>query len=105
MVIVANVLGYTVDRSVQSMVSNAADADSQGQTHGRGQLAEQPDRGGRAPDRRAAAGVVSHLPPGDWRIGAPLYLLRRVAGAALSLAWIHFAPARSLAATSPRPAA
>ena len=35
-------------------------------------------------------GVVSHLPQGDWRIGAPLYFCAALQAAALLLAWRHF---------------
>ena len=39
-------------------------------------------------------GVVSHLPRGDWRIGAPFYFCAVVQLAALVLAWLHFSAAR-----------
>jgi DHA1 family tetracycline resistance protein-like MFS transporter len=39
-------------------------------------------------------GLVSHLPPGDWRIGAPFYFCAALQGAALLLAWTHFRGAR-----------
>ena len=53
-------------------------------------FAQQLDGGGGAGDRCAAAGAVSHLPRGDWRIGAPFYLCAALQCAALALAWIHF---------------
>ena len=49
-------------------------------------------------------GVVSHLPRGDWRIGAPFYFCAAAAAARRSaLAWLHFTrPARRARAASPR---
>ena len=50
-------------------------------------------------------GTVSHLPRGDWRIGAPFYFCALVQLAALVLAWLHFSAARRArvaAATTPR---
>jgi DHA1 family tetracycline resistance protein-like MFS transporter len=35
-------------------------------------------------------GLVSHLPKGDWRIGAPFYFCAALQLAALLLAWVHF---------------
>ena len=41
-------------------------------------------------------GAVSHLPQGDWRIGAPLYFCAALQALALVLAWrISAASARS----------
>jgi DHA1 family tetracycline resistance protein-like MFS transporter len=34
--------------------------------------------------------MVSHLPPGDWRIGAPLYFCAVLQALALALAVSHF---------------
>jgi DHA1 family tetracycline resistance protein-like MFS transporter len=34
--------------------------------------------------------LVSHLPQGDWRIGAPFYFCAALQAAALALAVIHF---------------
>jgi DHA1 family tetracycline resistance protein-like MFS transporter len=34
--------------------------------------------------------AVSHLPPGDWRIGAPFYFCAVLQAAALVLAVMHF---------------
>ncbi len=72
-VIVCNLLGFTVAASIQSLISGAADARSQGQTMGAVSSLNSlmaviaPVLG--AP----LLGVVSHLPHGDWRIGAPFY--------------------------------
>ena len=41
-------------------------------------------------------GLVSHLPRGDWRIGAPRYFCAALLLAALLLAWTHFRGQRRL---------
>jgi DHA1 family tetracycline resistance protein-like MFS transporter len=89
-VIVCNLLGFTVAASIQSLISGAADARNQGQTMGSVSSLNSlmavvaPVLG--AP----LLGVVSHLPQGDWRIGAPFYFCAALQLAALVLAWIHF---------------
>ena len=93
-VIFVNLLGATVTATLQSIISGAADARSQGQALG------------------AVSGLnslmaviapvigaplltmVSHLPQGDWRIGAPFYFCAALQAAALALAVIHFSRAR-----------
>ena len=89
-VIFANLLGATVAASVHSIISGAADARSQGQALGA--------VGGLnslmavlAPAIGAPLlAAVSHLPPGDWRIGAPFYFFAVLQAAALVLAATHF---------------
>ena len=89
-VIFANVLGFTVSSSIQSIVSSAADDRSQGQTMGAvsalnsltavlGPLITTP-----------LLMMVSHLPQGHWAIGAPLYCGALLQAMALFLAWTHF---------------
>ena len=73
-VILCNVLGFTVAASIQSIISGAADATTQGRTMGAVSSLQQPDGGGRAGrSARRCSASVSHLPRGDWRIGAPFY--------------------------------
>jgi len=89
-VIFANVLGFTVSATMQSIVSSAADETNQGQTMGAVSSLNSlmaviaPVIG--AP----LLGMVSHLPRGDWRIGAPMYFCSALLLAALLLAWVHF---------------
>jgi DHA1 family tetracycline resistance protein-like MFS transporter len=45
--------------------------------------------------------MVSHLPKGDWRIGAPMYFCALLQGAALVLAVAHFRRERSRRDISP----
>ncbi len=101
-IIFVNVLGATVTASIQSIISSAADASSQGKTLG------------------AISGVnslmaviapaigaplltmVSHLPQGDWRIGAPFYFCAMLQAAALVLAVLHFRSGRHASRATPQ---
>ena len=93
-VVIANLLGFTVAASIQSIISNAAEASTQGRTLGAVSSLNMlmavlaPVIG--AP----LLAAVSHLPQGDWRIGAPFYFCAALQFAALLLAWIHFRGAR-----------
>ncbi len=89
-IIFLNLLGATVSASIQSIISSAADARSQGQALGA--------VGGLNSLMAVIAPVlgasiltlVSDLPRGDWRIGAPLYFCALLQAAALVLAVVHF---------------
>ena len=89
-IIFVNLLGATVSSTIQSIISGAADAQSQGKTLGAvGGLNSlmaviAPAIG--APLLTA----VSHLPKGDWRIGAPFYFCALLQAAALCLTVMHF---------------
>ena len=103
-VILCNVLGFTVAASIQSIISGAADATTQGRTMG-AVSSLQSLMAVVAPVLTAPLlGVVSHLPRGDWRIGTPFYFCAALQLAALVLAWIHFSAARRSrrAAAEPR---
>ena len=103
-VIICNVLGFTVAASIQSIISGAADASTQGRTMG-AVSSLQSLMAVVAPVLAAPLlGTVSHLPRGDWRIGAPFYFCALVQFAALVLAWLHFSAARRarVAAATPR---
>jgi DHA1 family tetracycline resistance protein-like MFS transporter len=95
-VIFTNVLGNTVGAAMQSLVSGAAKKTEQGQTMGsisglNSLMAII------APVLSAPLlGVVSHLPKGDWRIGAPLFFCAALQGLALVFALIHFRKAQRL---------
>lgn len=89
-VIALNLLGFTVTAAMQSIVSNAADASSQGQTMGAvasltslmavvGPVLGAP-----------LMGAVSHLPPSDWRVGAPFFFCAAVQLISMSIALRHF---------------
>ena len=103
-VILCNVLGFTVSASIQSIVSGAADATTQGRTMG-AVSSLQSLMAVVAPVLTAPLlATVSHLPRGDWRIGTPFYFCALIQFAALTLAWLHFSAARRarVAATTPR---
>jgi DHA1 family tetracycline resistance protein-like MFS transporter len=89
-VIVVNLLGFTAAATIQSLISSAADARTQGQTMGAvsslnslmavlGPLIGPP-----------LLALVSDLPRGDWRIGAPFYVCAALQLSALVLAVLHF---------------
>ncbi|RZT98216.1 DHA1 family tetracycline resistance protein-like MFS transporter [Rivibacter subsaxonicus] len=89
-VIFANLLGFTVTASIQSIISGAAAATEQGKTMG-SVSALNSLMAVIAPVLGAPLiGVVSHLPANDWRVGAPFYFCALLQGMALLLAWTHF---------------
>jgi DHA1 family tetracycline resistance protein-like MFS transporter len=89
-IIFANLLGATVSSTIQSIISSAADAQDQGKTLGA--------VGGINSLMAVIAPVigaplltlVSHLPRGDWRIGAPFYFCALLQAVALFLTASHF---------------
>lgn len=89
-IIFVNLLGATVAASIQSIISSAADPRGQGQALGA--------VGGLNSLMAVIAPLfgaplltmVSHLPKGDWRIGAPFYFCAALQAAALILAITHF---------------
>ncbi|MES3033964.1 MAG: MFS transporter [Gemmatimonadota bacterium] len=92
-----NVLGFTVGASIQSLISGAADASTQGRTLGsvaslNSLMAVVAPMFG-AP----LLGIVSHLPKGDWRIGAPFYFCALLQAMSLYLAARHFTRQRAAA--------
>ena len=96
-VIGVNLLGATVTAAVNSMISSAADSRSQGQTMGavnslNGLMAVVAPMLG-AP----LLALVSDLPRGDWRIGAPFYFCAALQTASLYLAFVHFRRQRARA--------
>ena len=96
-VIGVNLLGGTVAAAVNSMISAAADSRSQGQTLGAvsslGSLMAV-----LAPMLGAPLlAVVSDLPRGDWRIGAPFYFCAALQSVSLLLAWWHIRRHKQLA--------
>jgi MFS transporter, DHA1 family, tetracycline resistance protein len=94
-IIFLNLLGATVSSSIQSIISGAADAQNQGRTLGA--------VGGLNSLMAVVAPVigapllslVSHLPKGDWRIGAPFYFCALLQAVALGLTVLHFRSERS----------
>lgn len=101
-VIGLNLLGFMATPAIQTLVSNAADEQSQGRTMG-AVASLNSFTAVLAPVLGAALlGLVSHLPQGDWRIGAPFFLCAALQAAATVLAVRHF---RRHPHSSPVPAA
>jgi DHA1 family tetracycline resistance protein-like MFS transporter len=89
-VIFANVLGFAVSASIQSLISNAADPSAQGRTAGAvGSLNSMMAVIAPAIGAPLLA-TVSHLPHGDWRIGAPFYFCALLQAASTLIAVRHF---------------
>jgi len=89
-VIFVNVLGATVTASIQSIISSAADARSQGRTLGAVSSLNSLMAVAAPVIGAPLLGMVSHLPMGDWRIGAPFYFCAVLQAASLLLAVAHF---------------
>lgn len=97
-VIAFNVLGFAAAASMQSLISNAADAKTQGQTMG-AVASLNSVMAVLAPV--LGSGLiyfVSELPQGDWRIGAPFYFCAVLQAISLFFAWRHFARSGGTAA-------
>ena len=89
-VIFANVFGFAVSAAMQSLISNAADPTTQGRTAG-AVASLNSMMAVLAPAIGAPLlATVSHLPHGDWRIGAPFYFCAVLQAAAMLIALRHF---------------
>jgi DHA1 family tetracycline resistance protein-like MFS transporter len=90
LVIFANVLGFTVTASLHSAISGAASADNQGRTLGSVSSLNSLTAVLAPLLASPLLVAVSHLPQGDWRIGAPLFFGAALQAFGLGLAWLHF---------------
>jgi DHA1 family tetracycline resistance protein-like MFS transporter len=89
-VVACNVLGFAAGASLQTLVANAADATTQGQTMGA--------VAGLSSLTAVLAPVIGPLmlrtvadaPRGDWRLGAPYYVCAALQLGALAMTLIHF---------------
>jgi len=99
-VIFTNLLGFTVTASLQSIVSSAADARSQGQTLGAVSSLTSLTAVIAPLIGAPMLGAVSHLPPGHWGIGAPFYFGAALQATALGLAYLHFRRQRNTGAAA-----
>ncbi len=89
-VIAGNLLGAAVSASLQGLVSAAADEHVQGETMGAVSSLNSL-MAVLAPVLAAPLmATVSHLPPSDWRIGAPMFFCAALQGLAMILAVLHF---------------
>ncbi len=99
-VVLANVLGYTVNTTVNSMISNAADASQQGQTLG-AVASLNSLMAVIAPVIGAALlGVVSHRPAGDWLMGLPFFFCAALQLMSTGMAIHYFRRHRALSASA-----
>ena len=89
-VIFANVLGSAVAASLQGLVSSAADEKTQGQTMGAVSSLNSLMAVVAPVFAAPVMATVAQLPPGDWRVGAPMFLCAALQAAALVLAMVHF---------------
>ncbi len=89
-VIFLNVLGYTITASLQSIISGAADPQSQGQILGAVNSLNSLMAVFAPLFGAPLLATVSHLPYGDWRIGAPFYFCALLQATSLALAFLHF---------------
>jgi DHA1 family tetracycline resistance protein-like MFS transporter len=89
-VIFLNLLGATVSAAIQSIISGAADARSQGKTLGAVSGLNSLTAVIAPVFAAPLLVMVSHLPKGDWRIGAPFYVCAVLQSTALALAVSHF---------------
>ena len=96
-----NLLGFAVTASMQSIVSNAADESTQGRTLGAVSSLNSLMAVAAPVIGAALLGFVSHLPKGDWRIGAPYYFCALLQAAAMLIALRHFARERALKSLHP----
>lgn len=99
-VVFANVMGYAVNTTVQSLISNAADPRQQGQTMG--SIASLNSlMAVIAPVIGATLlGVVSHRPAGDWLMGLPFYFCAALQLLSTLLAIHYFRRHRAQAAAA-----
>jgi len=89
-VVVLNVFGFMAATAIQTLVSNAADQHSQGKTMGAVASLNSLTAVFAPVLGAALLGLVSHLPQGDWRIGAPFFLCSALQAVAAVLALRHF---------------
>jgi DHA1 family tetracycline resistance protein-like MFS transporter len=93
-VIFFNVLGFAATAAMQSIIANAADPSTQGRTAG-AVASLNSMMAVLAPAIGAPLlATVSHLPHGDWRIGAPFYFCALLQAASMLIALRHFRRAR-----------
>jgi len=89
-IVLGNLLGGGASAVIQSLVSNAADSRSQGQTMGSVSALNSLMAVISPVVSAPLLGMVSHLPAGDWRIGLPFYFCAVLQLAATLVALRHF---------------
>lgn len=94
LMIALNVMGYVAPAAIQSMISNAATPETQGQTMGAVASLNSLTAVAAPVIGSVLLQTVSHYPKGDWHIGAPFYFCAALQAVATVLAWRHFSKAR-----------
>ena len=89
-IIVANLLAFAVGPAMQGIVSKATDPREQGVLMGSLQSLSSLSIVVAPLVGTQLLAVVSHYPPGDWRIGAPFYLAAALSALSTFLAWRFF---------------
>jgi DHA1 family tetracycline resistance protein-like MFS transporter len=89
-VIICGLLGSTAAAAIQSLISGAADASSQGKTMGAVSSVNSMAAVLAPLIGAPLLSMVSEMPKGDWRLGAPFYFCAALQLCALLLAWTHF---------------
>ncbi|KAA0894194.1 TCR/Tet family MFS transporter [Oryzomonas rubra] len=89
-VIFLNILGFTITAALQSIISSAAGPRNQGQIMGAVNSVNSLASVFAPLFGAPLLAMVSHLPRGDWRIGAPFYFCAALQAASLALAFFHF---------------
>jgi len=100
-VIGLNVLGFAVTAAMQSIVSNAAGESTQGRTMGAVASLNSLMAVAAPVIGAALLAFVSHLPRGDWRIGAPYYFCAALQALAMLIALRHFTRQRQTRSLQP----
>lgn len=100
-IVVGTLIGAGAQAAIQSIVSNAADAHSQGQTAG--SVASLTSLMAVLAPVIAAPllGIVSHLPRGDMRIGLPFFFCALLQAVGATIAFLHFRRQRAEHAAAP----
>lgn len=94
-VIAFNVFGFGVNAALHSIVSSAADARTQGQALGAVSSLNSLMAVAAPLIATPLLALVSHLPPGDWRMGMPFYCCAALQAVATALALRHFRAQRA----------
>jgi DHA1 family tetracycline resistance protein-like MFS transporter len=102
-IVVGGIIGGGAAAAIQSLIANAADARAQGSTMG--SLASINSMMAVVAPMVATPllGLVSHLPPGDWRMGLPFYFCAalQACGAALAIRYFRRHAATGAASVTP----
>jgi DHA1 family tetracycline resistance protein-like MFS transporter len=103
-IIVGNLIAGGAQAAIQSLVSNAADSQSQGRTMGSVASLNSLMAVLAPIISTPLLGIVSHRPPGDWLIGLPFYFCALLQGAGALIAIAHFKRQRAQTASLSVPA-